>query len=181
MKESIPIIQETYLSLNLFVRDLNLSKEDYQKYRKGKIITEPSFIEMTYKLGGMSPSLNTRFIILSNKGKDMQALEQDTTWGLYILTTHSYFKILGRFRLKGKQIIVLLHIREEDKDFFKTHEVSMDKNLLNQIKEKLSGLITSPPLKEIDSPLWYKHTNFPIGLKENHTFFKEKEEWTPNQ
>ncbi len=176
MRDTLTIINETYTNLGLFVRDLFLSKEQYQRYHKGQIVTDPSFIEMTYKLGGINSKLNTRFYILSNRANDMRELEQDTVWGLYVISTHAYFKVLKKWIQNGIQVIILLHIKEEDVSFFKNHDTSFDTSFIKTIKDQLLVLQKSPPLKELDSDLWYRHTNFPIGLKEDGTFFKEKEE-----
>ena len=162
MRSMETILNETYLSLGCFVRDLSLSKKYYQLYRKGRIITEPSFIEMTYRLGGMNPKLNTRFVILSNKAKDMRSLEENTFWGLFVIMTHAYFKVLTRFQIKGKQVIVLLQIDEADVSFFKQNEVSFDKALIQQVKEQMNSLLLQEPVMEIDNDLWYRHTNFPM-------------------
>ncbi len=171
MRSTETILNETYLSLGCFVRDLNLSKEYYQLYRKGRIITEPSFIEMTYRLGGMNSKLNTRFVILSNKANDMRFLEEDTAWGLFVIRTHAYFKVLTRFQVKGKHVIVLLQIDELDVSFFKHNEVSFDKDLVQQVKEQMNSLLSQEPVKETDNNLWYRHTNFPIGLKDDGAFY----------
>lgn len=177
MRKLEQVINETYQNLSLFVRDLTLEKKIQEKYQKGIILTEPSFIDMTYKIGGMNKDHNTRFVLLSSRASDMRELEEDTSWGLFVLHTHSYFKVLDTFLIHGKTIIILLHIKEEDVPLFQEMDISIDTNLVNQIKQQMEEVITTPPLLELDNDIWERRVNFPIGIKDDGTFFKEKEEY----
>lgn len=166
------IIKRNYQNLLLFVRDLKLNNSTIKRYTKNLILKETSFVEMTYKIGGIKKDFNTRFIILSNKANNMEELETDTNWGLYVISTNSYFKVLGNFKIAKINVIVLLHINGSDIDFFKENIISIDDELVNNVKEKLTFCINGKVLKELDDGYFYRHTNFPIGINENGQFIK---------
>ena len=59
------VLNWTYQNVKLYVRDLTCDWHLLQLYQKNQILTDPSYIEMSYKLGGMLKEHNTRFCILS--------------------------------------------------------------------------------------------------------------------
>lgn len=166
------IIKRNYQNLEMFVRDLKLNSSTIKRYTKDLVLKESSFVEMTYKIAGIKKDFNTRFIILSNKANNMEELETDTNWGLYVISTNSYFKVLGNFKIDNINIIVLLHISGNDIDFFKENVISIDEKLVNNVKEKLAYELKLDVLKELDDGYFYRHTNFPIGIDEKGNFIK---------
>ncbi len=172
------IMNRTYQNLCLLVRDLKMTVENFQKYRKGLIVTEPSFIESTCKLGGMVDTCNTRFCILTNQANDMMELEKENQvdFGLYVIGTHAYLLVLDTFQIEKKQLIVLLQIQKQDIPFFQENEVSIHASLVKQVKKQMIQALSEKPIAGIDTDLWLKHTNFPIGMKDDGSFYKEKEE-----
>lgn len=178
MRNLETIVQDNYKNLELFVRDSNLDSSIIQKYQEGMILTDPSFIDMTYQIGGMNPEKNIRFVILSNRASNMHELEKEEglNWGLYVIHTHAYFKVLKNFSCKEKSIVLLLHILEEDISFFFEHQISIDDTLIQQVKEKMETSLDLPVINELDQEIWYKRVQFPIGIKDNGDYFKAKEE-----
>ncbi len=166
------IIKRNYQDLEMFVRDLKLNNSIVKKYTNNLILKESSFVEMTYMLGGIKETFNTRFIILSNKANNMEELEVDTNWGLYVISTNSYFRVLDNFKIGKINIIILLHISNSDIDFFKDNKVSIDENLVNNVKCKLKDELKKSVIRSLDDGYFYRHTNFPIGIDEKGNFIK---------
>lgn len=166
------IIKRNYQGLEMFVRDLKLNNSTVKKYANNLILKESGFVEMTYMLGGIKETFNTRFVILSNKANNMEELEIDTNWGLYVISTNSYFRVLDNFKIDKINIIVLLHISNSDIDFFKDNKVSIDENLVNNVKNKLEIELKENVIKSLDDGYFYRHTNFPIGIDEKGNFIK---------
>lgn len=170
------IVNRTYNNIALYVRDLSLDKEVIDMYKKDLIIRETSFVDMTYKIGGINKNFNTRFIILSNKANDMQHLEEDTNWGLFVLGTNSYFKVLNNEVIDNINVITLLHINEYDVDFFKENTISIDNTLIKQVYVLMKQSFIEEPINDIDNDTWYKRVNFPIGIDDNNNFFEIKKD-----
>ncbi|MEG1987149.1 MAG: hypothetical protein RR047_01645 [Bacilli bacterium] len=172
MEKAEIIIKNNYNQVKMFVRDLFLKEDTLKMYTKGLIIVEPSFTEMTYKIGGLNKKHNTRFIILSNHATDMQELEEDTSWGLYVIHPNAYFKVLDILTINSKFIIILLHIQAEDKLFFMNNDVSYDQQFINNSQLLMTSVINTKPIPNIDNDLWARHVNFPIGINDDNSFFK---------
>lgn len=166
------IIKRNYQNLEMFIRDLKLNQTTVNKYNKNLILKENSFVEMTYKCGGIKNEFNTRFVILSNKANNMEELETDTNWGLYVLGTNNYFKVLDNFKIGKINIIVLLNINCSDLEFFKENIISIDDALVNNVKEKMKVDLKRKIIKDLDDGYFYLHTNFPIGIDETGNFIK---------
>lgn len=175
MKKNEEILNDTYNNIAIYIRDLCLDKKIINRYKKDIIVTDPSFIDMTYHLAGINKKFNTRFVIISNKATDMQELEEDTNWGLFVISANSYFKVLDKFVLNGINFIILLHISYKYLDFFKETSNTIDTNLVKKIKLLMAEITKDVPDKRYDDNDFYKRTNFPIGIKDDGTFFKDGE------
>ena len=165
------VLNWTYQNVKLYVRDLTCDWHLLQRYQKNQILTDPSYIEMSYKLGGMLKEHNTRFCILSAHAMDMSELEHGTDWGLAVLPANSYFKVLSIFAIQNKTFIVLLQIKPEHQTFHIENKISIDEQFVELVKTKMKEVIHQKVVSFLKDDLWIKKVNFPIGLTLDGTFF----------
>ena len=67
---------------------------------------------MSYMGGGLTGNL--RFLIATNKGKDLSSIDPDVAnYGFILLPSESYFKILDIYKIGGKTQILLIHIQKD--------------------------------------------------------------------
>ena len=78
--------------LQMFVRDTFLAKETEEKYVLGKIIKEPTFCDVSCRVGGIITT--HRYAISSNRFVDFSAFKNGTNWGLFVCKRNSFFKVL---------------------------------------------------------------------------------------
>ncbi len=160
-------IQATCSDLVLFARDANLPYEIMHKYQKGMIIRERAFVDASAVVGGFLA--NHRYMILSNH---MHMLPTpDKEWALCVANKDSRFLVLGKAEGKGKRITALLHLNNDTWQLFKSIDMSIFQNLLNDCYHSFKECVDKEPFPSVSSKEWLARCQFPIGMSDNGEFF----------
>jgi hypothetical protein len=158
------IMNFVYPELKMYVRDADLDEKYISKYKNGTIIYERTFVDCTFKIGGIIK--NTRYVIFSNNIKNISNYEHGTNWGLCLANLNSAFKILLVKNVGDKNLIVLLHIPVEYDDFFLKNYLSFDKDLIEKATNNFNECLGSSHIPDLTED-WYKRLSFPVGMDDN--------------
>ena len=168
--EAIKIaIQQTCSNLTQHCRDASLPYEITHKYQKGMIIREKGFVDATALSGGIIK--NHRYIILSNHMAPLFHLEGDKKWALCVANRDSRFLVLGKAEGKGKRVTVLLHLNNDTWQLFKSINMNIFQNLLNDCYNSFKECIDKKPIASVSTEEWFTRCQFPVGMSDNGVFF----------
>jgi hypothetical protein len=156
----------------MFVRDINLSCEIAQKYIPGLFVREKGFTEASHRVGGMVTS--HRFAILSNHMKIFDNFEYGINMGLCLANRDSRFKVLSVYEYRGKTLILLLHLPDDEswKVFIDIESVNIDEEIISASKKIFEDTCCSAVVSELASEEWLKRCSFPIGMSDEEDFFE---------
>lgn len=162
-------IQQTCSNLIQHYRDANLPSEITNKYQKGMIIKERGFVDATALSGGIIT--NHRYIILSNHMASLDQFDADKQWALCVANKNSRFLVLGKAEGKGKHVTVLLHLNNDTWQLFKSIDMSIFQNLLNDCYNNFKHCLDKEPIASVSTAEWLARCQFPIGMSDNGVFF----------
>lgn len=164
IKEIEQAFNATFAKLAPFVRDANLEAGFADKYIPGMVIREPSFTDVSYKIGGMVAS--HRYFILSNHMADLAEYDKDTNWGLCIAQRNSRYKVLGTHSVNGKTGIFLVHLPYENNLWKIINEasISMEASLLEKSIRLFERTYNAPPIPELTTKEWLERCAYPLGF-----------------
>jgi hypothetical protein len=152
----------------MFVRDTLLDKETEEKYIIGRIIKEPTFCDVSQRVGGLLTS--HRFAILSNHFVDFNFTEQGTNWGLFVCKRNSYFKIIDIFKIDEKTQISLLHL-DDNWTLFENNSSNVEEDIIKISRERFKNKVNSPPIPELATKRWLERLINPIGIDQKNNYF----------
>jgi len=154
--------------LQMFVRDVFLEKETEEKYEIGKIIREPSFCDVSGRVGGLITT--HRYSILSNHFVDFSFSEHGTNWGLFVCKRDSYFKVIDVYKLNNKTQISLLHLDENWK-LFENNSSNVEEDIIKMVRERFKNKVNMPVIPELATKRWLERLINPIGVDQNNNYF----------
>jgi len=164
------IYNQTFAGLTLFYRDTTLSENLISKYHVGQILTERGFTDMSYKGGGLAT--NFRYLIASAHAKDLSAFHPNAKkFGLVLLTSDSFFKVLDIYRIANKTQVFLLEIPATAADFFASATSNIEDSIIKKARESFETKLNAEPIPELQTQEWKDRTAFPIGMNEKGEFF----------
>ena len=163
--------------LQMFVRDTLLDKETEEKYIIGKIIKEPTFCDVSCRVGGIITT--HRYAILSNRFVNFSAFEHGTNWGLYVCKRNSFFKILDVFKLNGKTQISLLHL-DDDWKLFENNNSNVEEDIVKMCRERFQNKYNMPPIPELATKMWLERLLYPVGINLQNEYISLSEETMDN-
>ena len=147
--------------LQMFARDTFLSKEIEEKYIINKVIREPTYCDVSARVGGLITS--HRYAILSNRFVDFGHFEHGTNWGLHVCKSGSFFKILDIFKVEDKTQISLLHLDENWKLFEKCESI-VEQDIIKMSRERFLKKYKTHPIPELATKKWLERLVYPIGI-----------------
>ncbi|MBK8193173.1 MAG: hypothetical protein IPK76_08170 [Lewinellaceae bacterium] len=156
------IMNSTFAGLTLFYRDTNLTDQQASAYKKNMILQELGFTDASYRGGGLAT--RHRFLIASARAKDASMFEQGTNWGLVILNSGSFFKVLDVYTVGDKTQITLLHIPEEGVDIFAQAKINIEDQIVEKARAGFEEKLAMPPVPELATEAWVNRTQAPIGI-----------------
>jgi len=171
-------INRTYPGLQLFARDVNLSRELAEIYRPGLVLRERGFTDATPRLGGMVTT--HRFVILSNHMADVDALLDSAgeapadrpNWRIHVARRDSHFRVLGQHEFEGKTLIFLLHLPDDDGwKLLADVSVNIEDSLLADASVRMERRLKQPPVPEVTSSAWLRRCEFPLGMSDDGELF----------
>ena len=167
------IINMTYPGLTMLYRDVNLGNL-HDSYEKGMIIREKGFTDASKRGGGIITT--HRYAIFSNRYMDAGEYEHGSNWGLCIIQSGSYFKILDIYEECGKTNITLLQLPEQHWQFFKTNQVNIDQQVIDYSRKRFLECLIAKPILELTSKSWLDRCSFPLGMDNDGKLFSLLEE-----
>jgi len=156
------ILNGTFAGLALFYRDTNLTDKQLSAYKTGMILQERGFTDASYRGGGLITS--HRFLIASARAKNASMFEHGTNWGLVIMNSGSYFKVLDIYAVGDKTQITLLHIPEEGVDFFSRAKINIEDDIVQKARQGFEQKLALPPVPELTTEEWLSRTKQPVGI-----------------
>jgi hypothetical protein len=163
-------INETFPGLTFFYRDTNLPDDLIAKYQVGQILKARGFTDMSYKGGGLAT--NFRYMIASAFGKDLSAFDPTAAqFGLIVLTTDAYFKVLDIYKIGDKTQVLLLNIPERAVDFFKSATINIEEDVTSKARKRFEQLVNAEPVEVLQTPGWTMRTKLPIGMSDTGEMF----------
>jgi hypothetical protein len=164
------VVNRTYPGLTMYIRDANLPEIISEKYKKGIIIREKAFCDASSRVMGMVTT--HRYAILSNHMANLSEFEHGTKWGLHVANRDSRFKVLENYEYRGKRIILLLHIPDDDSwKVFREIEIRIDNELVTSCIEKLKNKLEADPAPDLAKIDWIERCAFPIGMDDDGNLF----------
>lgn len=152
-----------------YIRDHNLDEKLIENYEVGEIITDPTYVDCTYKKTGINTSHRT--LIVSDQMMDISEHEHGTNWGLCITVTNQTFKIIDIYKKQGKTQITLLQLNPMLIDLFEDHQTDFEKELIINTRKYFDECLEMDVLPELDTDDWKGRCYFPIGLNEDGSLF----------
>lgn len=169
-KQIEEIYNQTFSGLTLFYRDTVLAENLISKYRIGQILNERGFTDMSYKGGGLET--NFRYLIASANAKDLSAFNPiSKQFGLVILSSNSFFKVLDVYKVADKTQVFLLQIPETAVDFFASSTSNIEEDIVKKARESFDTKIKLKPIAELQTKEWRERTEFPIGMNDKGELF----------
>lgn len=163
-------IQKTYPGLTMYVRDANLQPDMVEKYRTGMIIREKAFTDASYRVMGMVTT--HRYAILSNHMTNLEKFEHGTNWGLCTAGRYSRFKVLGKHEYRGKTLIILLHLPDDESwKLFKDTVIDVDGDLVYDCVRRFEDKFWLKPVPQLTSDTWLSRCCFPVGMSDTGELF----------
>lgn len=160
------MLNKNYPGMMMFARDINLPQSLIEKYRPGMIIVERGFVDATARVGGMVT--NCRYCILSNHMANLGFFDRGENWQLHVAQHHSHFKVLDVHTFQGKTAIFLLHLpNDESWKLYKTVEINLDQQLLENCISRFEFKCCQPPIPEVTSAKWLDRCAFPVGMDDS--------------
>lgn len=160
------IFNMTFAGLSLFYRDCELSQNLINKYQIGQIIQERGFTDATYKGGGLAT--NMRYLIASAHAKDVAALvPQMEEYGLVMIQSGAYYKVLDTYQVGGQTQVTLLHIAEETVDFFKENSSNIEDQIASKAREVFLTKLKMDVISCLQNPEWIERTAAPLGMSDS--------------
>jgi hypothetical protein len=169
------IYNETFSGLALFYRDTTLAEELSSTYKKGQILMERGFTDMTFKGGGLSANL--RYLIASSQAKDLSMFNPDAAQsGLVVLGSNAFFKVLDIYKVGKKTQVFLLNIPPAGIDLFATSTSNVEEDIIKVAREKFDSLINEALVPELQTTDWKDRTKAPIGMSDDGNFFHQSKQ-----
>jgi hypothetical protein len=166
-------IQQTYTQLAFLSRDVNLPEDVAARYAEGLIFREPGATDASKRLG--APATTHRFGILSNHMKDLGAFDLQNR-GLAVAAFDARFKVLARHEHKGKTLILLLHLPEENWQLLRHVRVDhFEESLIREAIEEFEKQCAMEIIPELADEEWLKRCAHPVGMDDEGRFFFPEE------
>lgn len=156
------VMNSTFAGLSLFYRDTNLTEQQLAVYQTGMILQEKGFTDASYRGGGLATK--HRFLIASARAKNAAMFEHGTNWGLVIMNSGSFFKVLDIYTVQDKTQITLLHIPEEGVELFSKAKINIEDQIVAKAREGFEQKLSLPPIPELTTEEWLVRTKNPVGI-----------------
>jgi hypothetical protein len=164
------IYNQTFPGLTLLYRDADLSSELIAKYKVGQILYERGFTDTSRFGGGLTTNL--RYLIASAQGRDLSMFDPETAkWGLILISSGSYFKVLDIYEKDGKTQILLLNIPENGVPLFSSTMTNIEQQVIDAGRKSFDQKINNQPVAELQTKDWKERVQFPIGMDDEGNFF----------
>jgi len=172
-KQYEDVLNRIFPGLQMFVRDTFLNKDIEAKYEVGRIIREPTFCDVSCRVGGLFTT--HRYAILSNRFVDISDFERNTNWGLHVCKRGSHFKVLDVYKINDKTQISLLHLDENWK-LFENIKINIEDDIINMCRERFDNKVNTQPIPELATERWLERLSYPIGVDFENNYFSLTEE-----
>ena len=164
------IFNQTFPGLSLLYRDVELSNDLISKYKVGQIIHERGFTD-TSKFGG-GPTRKLRYLIASAYGRDLSMFDPNAAkFGLILISSGAYFKVLDVYEKDGKTQILLLNIPETGIELFSSTTTNIEQQVIEEGRQSFDEKINAEPIMTLSTDEWKERTQFPIGMDDKGIFF----------
>ena len=164
------VVNQTYPGLTMYVRDTNLSNEISKKYKPGLILLEKAFCDASNRVMGMVTT--HRYGILSNHMADLSQFDHGPNWGLHVSKSGSRFKVLENYECKGKTLILLLHLPDDETwKLFEKIKINIDDDITASSIERFEEKCLKDPIPELATIDWLQRCQFPVGMDEGGNWF----------
>ncbi len=169
-KQIEEIFNQTFPGLALLYRDVELSIDLVSKYKVGQIVHERGFTD-TSKFGG-GPTTNLRYLIASAYGRDLSMFDPKAAkFGLILISSGAYFKVLDVYEKNGKTQILLLNIPETGIELFSSTTTNVEHQVIEKARQNFDEKISAEPITALSTDEWKERTQFPIGMDDKGQFF----------
>ncbi|MCB0646375.1 MAG: hypothetical protein KDC49_06910 [Saprospiraceae bacterium] len=164
------LMTRTFSGMGFYGRDLTLDSHLPSKYQPGLILHERGFVDLTYKLGGLTQPC--RFLVASAMVKDLGVFNPDAAkTGHVVLSPGHYFKVLDVINVGNHTQILLLNFPAEAKQLFSDYTIEAEEQVKSRAKALFEKLLAAAPIEELQSQEWLERTSSPIGMDENGNLF----------
>ena len=164
------IVSVVFEGATFSYRDTNLSEIIISKYNPGMIIMERGFVDSSSKGGGITTNL--RYLIISSQNKNMPLSFQD--FGLCMISSGSYFKVIDICSNGNKTQVSLLHIPQMAIEFFTSFKTNYEEYIVEQSRENFLKKIEMEPVPELEDEEWVERVKPPLGMDDEGNFFELK-------
>jgi hypothetical protein len=91
---------------------------------------------------------------------------------LHIAKSGSRFKVLENYEYKGKTLILLLHLTDDEGwEVFKNNIMDIDSDIVSSSIERFKDKSFKEPVPELSSKDWLDRCEFPVGIDESGNCF----------
>ena len=164
------IFNWTYPGATLYYKDCDLKPNIISQFKKGSIIRNGYFLDISWKGGGIK--FNTRFLIASSKAAKLYEINPNNErFGHCCINANSYFKILDSYTLGNKTQIFILHIPARGLNYFNQLISNLDEEFIKKARQSFDDKIKKEPLADLLEPFWIQRTNFPVGMDAHNNFY----------
>jgi hypothetical protein len=161
---------ETFPGLTMYYRDCDMVKEDVAKFKKGQVIIEPGFTDLSSFAEGLDK--NVRFAVTSNNAKYLGEINPDVAkWNFCLIHSDAYYKVLDIYQIENKTQILLLHFDEKYLDIFKRSNSNIEDQVIEMGRKSFDHKNTLEPNEVLYEEEWLKRTMYAVGMREGK-FFK---------
>ena len=145
---------DTFLGLQTFVRDTDLTPEEESWYEVGRILRVRGNLVATPRVGGLETT--HRFAVLSNHMYDISDVhEAGPACRAHAARSGSRFKVLAVMREAGGTQVVLLHLPDDERwALWRDCSWSVEGEILETVRDNFESKLGAPAIPELRSQAW---------------------------
>jgi hypothetical protein len=161
------IRQDTFVGVETFFRDADLTPEILAQYKPGIVIQESGWIDVTELEG--APVAGTRYQIYTCQS---DAFKQSfPAYRAWTMPRGCYFKVLDVYGEHHHMAVTLLHLPTYSVPYFAQNQHPGEAAVVEAARTRFSQALQEGAAKPVTEEYWRRRTAFPIGIAENGTFF----------
>jgi hypothetical protein len=158
---------ETVNELETFIRDVDPALGIFQKYKKGLVIQETGYIDVSEFESG--PLAHLRYHILTTHGDEFN--QRFPEYGALTMPRGCFFKVLDAWLVDRYALVTLLHIPEELVPYYALHTDVQEPAIVAASRQRYQASLAMMPNPALEDEYWLRRTAFPVGIDDDGSYF----------
>lgn len=166
------VTADTIVGSRPYWRDANLPSALVDKYKKGIVIQETGFADISEYEGGLTARVRYHIV----KGKSLELRQSFANYGAWTLPRGCFFKVLDVYKANNHSLVTLLYVPEYAVRYFAKNEHQAEAGIVRTARMRFGDAFHKRTIPELEDEYWRRRTAFPLGIGEDGNFFFQFEE-----